>query len=60
MEVIGYLQEFVVLGRGGNGFKLKENRLRSDSRKKILYHWSGKASEQVEQRSCGCPMSGNI
>lgn len=31
-----YLQEFVVIGQGGNGLKMKENRLRSDSRKKFF------------------------
>lgn len=31
-----YLQELVVIGEGRNGFKMKENRLRSDSRKKFF------------------------
>lgn len=40
----------------GNGFKLKLGRFRLDARKKF----STMRVEQVSQRSCGYPTSGNI
>ncbi|GAB0188666.1 hypothetical protein GRJ2_001331900 [Grus japonensis] len=44
----------------GDGFKLKEGRFRLDIKEEILYCEGGEALEQVAQRSCGCPMPGNV
>ena len=45
----------------GNGFKLKEGRFRSDTRKKFLpSSEGGEALEQVVQRSCDCSLPGSI
>ena len=43
----------------GNGFKLKEGRLRLEVRKKVFTH-SGEALEQVAQRTSGCPIPGGV
>jgi len=45
---------------GGNGFKLKEGRLRLDTRKKFFYNEGGETLEQVAQRSGTGPIPGNI
>lgn len=47
-----FLQGPVVIGQGRNGFKLKEGRFTSDTRKKF-FKW-------VVQRNCGCPVPGSI
>ena len=43
----------------GNGFKLKERRLRIDVGE--VFHWDGgEVMEQVAQRGCGCPIVGEL
>jgi len=44
----------------GNGFKLKEDRFRLDTRRKLIYSEGGEALAQVAQRSCGCPLHGSV
>ena len=44
----------------GNGLKVKEGRFKLDVRKKNLYCEGGEALEQVSQRSCGCPLPGQV
>ena len=44
----------------GNGFKLREGRLRLDNNEEIFYHEGGETLEQVVQRGGGCPIPGNF
>lgn len=44
----------------GNGFKVKEHRFRSYVGKKFFHCEGGKKLEQNAQRSCGCPIPGNV
>ena len=44
----------------GNGFKPKEGRFRLDTRNTFFYGEGGETLAQVAQRSCRCPIPGNI
>ena len=43
-----------------SGFKLKKGRLNFDIGKTCFYNKPGETLEQVAQRSCGCPIAGNV